>query len=216
MTAQAGSASSSSGSVPTLAMPARAELRRLLRARRQAMSPAERALASRRIASTLWRKGLVRRGQRVAVYLGMPGEVDLASVIAHAQSSGCHLYLPRIVSLRSGRMEFRRFTRRSALVRNRLGILEPSRDARRIAPRSLDRVLVPLLGFDPAGHRLGLGAGFYDRRFAFLRVGRRWRRPRLIGVAYELQKLPHLEQQPWDVPLDAIVTERRIYRRSHS
>ncbi len=212
MTAQAGSASSLSGIAPGSSRPARTDLRRLMRVKRQSLSPADRLMAAEGIAKRLLGARLLRRGQHVGVYLSVRSEADLAPLIDRATRLGCHLYLPRIVSLRSGRMEFLRFTSLSGLTRNHLGILEPGRTARRIAPRALDRVLVPLLAFDERGHRLGMGGGFYDRRFSFLRSDRRWRRPRLIGVAYDLQRVPHLDPHPWDVPLDAIVTELRLYR----
>lgn len=77
--------------------------------------------------------------------------------------------------------------------------------------RRLDVILLPLVAVDARGWRLGSGAGFYDRSLAHLRYGRRWRRPRLIGVAYEFQRVAQLEPQPWDVPLDAVVTERGFY-----
>lgn len=212
MTAQAGSASSLLAPTQASSLPERTDLRRLMRAKRQSLSSAERLFAAEGIARRLIGARLLRRGHHVGVYLGVRGEAGLAPLIQRANRLGCHLYLPRIVSLRSGRMEFLRFTSLAVLKRNRLGILEPDRLARRIAPRALDRVLVPLLAFDERGHRLGMGGGFYDRRFAFLRAGRRWRRPRLIGIAYDLQRVPQLDSHPWDVPLDAIVTEQRLYR----
>lgn len=212
MTAQAGSASSLSAPAAASAMTARNDLRRLMRTKRQSLSPAARLVAAEGIAKRLIRARLLRRGHHVGVYLGVRGEAGLGPLIDRVRRLGCHLYLPRIVSLRSGRMEFLRFTSFADLKRNRLGILEPDRAARRIAPRALDRVLVPLLAFDEQGHRLGMGGGFYDRRFAFLRPGRHWRRPRLIGIAYDLQRVRQLDPHPWDVPLDAVVTEQGLYR----
>ena len=70
-----------------------------------------------------------------------------------------------------------------------------------IDPRWLDLVLVPLVGFDARGHRLGMGAGLYDRHFAFLRHRRAWRRPRLLGLAFEAQKVARLAEAAHDVPL---------------
>jgi 5-formyltetrahydrofolate cyclo-ligase len=75
----------------------------------------------------------------------------------------------------------------------------------------LDLVLVPLVGFDARGNRLGMGGGFYDRHFAFLRNRRAWRRPLLIGIAFDVQRVPRLSDAAHDVPLWGIVTERGIY-----
>ena len=73
-------------------------------------------------------------------------------------------------------------------------------------------MLVPLVAFDGAGNRLGMGGGFYDRTFAYRARRRRWRKPWLIGVAYEFQRLKSLPQRPWDVLLDGVLTERGLER----
>ena len=95
---------------------------------------------------------------------------------------------------------------------NEFGIPEPLLRSRRVtAITRLDLVLTPLVGFDEQGNRLGMGGGFYDRSFAYLRQRQRWRKPHLLGVAFELQNceqgLPH---QQWDVPLDGVVTESGV------
>jgi 5-formyltetrahydrofolate cyclo-ligase len=74
---------------------------------------------------------------------------------------------------------------------------------------------VPLLAFDDRGSRLGSGAGFYDRCLAHLHAERQWRRPKLIGVGYEFQRVAQLLPQRWDIPLDAVITEQ-CFRRLHS
>jgi 5-formyltetrahydrofolate cyclo-ligase len=97
---------------------------------------------------------------------------------------------------------------------NAFGIDEPRAPASRRQPLlQLETVLVPLVGFDQAGHRLGMGAGFYDRALARRRDGTRaWRRPRLVGVAFACQEVPAIEPSPWDVALDVVVTERGVIR----
>ncbi len=112
-------------------------------------------------------------------------------------------------------MEFVRFDTTTRLRRNRFGILEPDhRNAPRIAVRELDLILLPLVAVDTRGWRLGSGAGFYDRRLKHLQRDRHWRRPKLIGIAYEFQRIPLLEPGPWDVPVDAVMTDRGFYRVS--
>jgi 5-formyltetrahydrofolate cyclo-ligase len=69
-------------------------------------------------------------------------------------------------------------------------------------------VLVPMNAFDEAGYRLGYGGGFFDRTLAALAV-----RPRVIGVAYELARIPTIHPQPWDIPMDFVVTEDAVYER---
>lgn len=209
MTAQAGSASSPSFE--------RQRLRRELRQRRRELSPSQRAHAHRQFSRLLlgsqWSSQLLRAGRRIAVYFAYGHEADLSHVIALCRRRRCTLYLPVITDFRHSRMRFVRYPVDSAMRVNRYGIAEPDhRHAEIIPPRRLDVVLLPLVGFDARGARLGSGAGFYDRSLHHLREGRRWRKPKLIGVAYECQRVPHLQPDRWDVPLDGILTERGLTR----
>ncbi len=95
------------------------------------------------------------------------------------------------------------------------GILE-SGGTRMLRARELDIVFMPLVGFDAAGHRIGMGKGFYDRRFAHRIHLRQWRRPLLVGLAYDVQEVPSLPHAQHDVPLDAIVTESTVRRMPRS
>lgn len=72
-------------------------------------------------------------------------------------------------------------------------------------------MILPLVGFDADCRRIGMGGGFYDRTLAYLGRGMRWRRPRLFGVAHECQRLERIEVRPWDIPLDAVITESGVY-----
>jgi 5-formyltetrahydrofolate cyclo-ligase len=190
----------------------RESLRRELRQRRRALPAADRAAAALAFARILVRHRLLRPGRRIAAYIAHGSEADLSEVIASARRRGCTLYLPTITAHRAQRMEFLRHDVGAALRTNRHGIPEPDpRFARRIAVRQLDLVLVPLVAFDAQGWRLGSGAGYYDRALRHLREGRRWRRPRLIGVGYEFQRVERLQPAPWDVPLDAILTPAGLH-----
>jgi 5-formyltetrahydrofolate cyclo-ligase len=209
MTAQAGSASSSSLE--------RQHLRRELRQRRRSLSPSQRAKAHRQFAHLLlhsqWSSHLLQAGRRVAIYFAYGHEADLAHVITLARRRRCTLYLPVITDFRHARMRFVRYEVDSAMRVNRYGIAEPdARHAEIIPARHLDMVLLPLVGFDAHGSRLGSGAGFYDRSLHHLREGRRWRKPKLIGVGYECQRVARLQPDRWDVPLDGILTERGLAR----
>ena len=82
-----------------------------------------------------------------------------------------------------------------------------------IAARNLDLVIVPLLGFDQDCNRIGMGGGYYDRSFAFRRRFKHVKRPYLLGVAHEAQRVERIKAQPWDVSLDAVVTEKNLYCR---
>jgi 5-formyltetrahydrofolate cyclo-ligase len=151
--------------------------------------------------------------QRIALYQPIDGELDPWPIVARLQRPRCW-YLPVVRQHPKGRLWFVRYHPKRRLKPNRFGILEPSpRQARRITPQGLDLILVPLVGFDQQCHRLGMGAGFYDRSLAFLRSRRCWHRPRLIGIGHECQKVDALVPQPWDLPLDAVVTEAALYLR---
>jgi 5-formyltetrahydrofolate cyclo-ligase len=189
----------------------RSRLRVQLRAQRRAVSADERINASRQFARILRRSHLLRPGQRIAVYLAHDHEADPRMVVRLARRNRCALYLPTIIDYRLRRMEFRLYARDTRLRPNRYGIAEPERGVARIAAQRLDLVLVPLVAVDPRGTRLGTGAGFYDRCLQHLRAGRRWRRPKLIGLGYEFQRVGALAAAPWDVPLDALITEKGLY-----
>ena len=213
MTAQAGSASSP----PPERQLERQRLRRELRQRRRSLSPSQRAKAHLQFAHLLlsshWASRLLRAGRRIAVYFAYGHEADLKHVIELARRRRCTLYLPVITNFRHSRMRFVRYEVDSAMRVNRYGIAEPEhRHAEVVPTRHLDVVLVPLVGFDAHGSRLGSGAGFYDRSLHHLREGRRWRKPKLIGVAYECQRVARLQPDRWDVPLDGILTERSLTR----
>ncbi len=187
-----------------------------MRQRRTALSVSARYIAARAVARHLARAQLLQRGQRIAVYAAFDGEIDLTSVIRYAQKTQCTIYAPRIVNMRARKMEFVEVQSRvgmfSVFQRSRNSILEPRFNLRsRIDPRLLDVVFVPLIAFDCRGWRLGFGAGFYDRKFSFLRRSFR-KKPLLIGVGYEFQRVAVQKPSPWDVLLDGVVTEQGLTR----
>ncbi|HEX2494627.1 MAG TPA: 5-formyltetrahydrofolate cyclo-ligase [Steroidobacter sp.] len=189
----------------------RERLRRQMRARRRALSNDERKSASQQILRLANRLQLLRPGEHVAVYLAYGGELDLSPLITAGRRRGCALYLPVITDYRNRRMVFRRFDAAIELRTNRYGIPEPTA-GETVSALRLDLVLAPLVAFDLRGSRLGSGAGFYDRALHRLRERRSWRRPRVIGVGYEFQRVDELASAPWDVPLDGVLTDSTFYR----
>ena len=96
------------------------------------------------------------------------------------------------------------------LVPNRFGIPEPDVDpASRLDPADLALVLLPLVGFDRSGARLGMGGGWYDRSFAFRHTSPA--PPWLVGVGFEAQRVDKIDVEAWDVRADAICTEANTY-----
>lgn len=207
------------GGVPPLhpVQPTR-PLRSKLRASRRRLTPHEQrqhALAvTKRIRSTR----AFLSASRIALYWPADGELDPRPLMAIAEHLGKDCYLPVLSPIGAGKqgrklwMARHRPSERMPL--NRFGIPEPAGRGRHlIAPRRLDLLIVPLVGFDHRAHRIGMGGGFYDRTLSYLRHARHWRRPRLFGIAHECQRLERIEPQPWDVPLDAVFTESGIYTR---
>ena len=185
-----------------------------MRARRRLVSTVERRNAAESFARIASRALLLRPGKRIAVYQAVGHEADVSALIRLARRRGCKLYLPRVTDRRRSRMQFVGFDAGSTMRRGLFGIPEPADAKAAVRVRDLDLVFMPLVAFDAAGWRLGSGAGFYDRKLQHLRSDRRWRRPRLIGIAYDFQRVPHLEPHRWDIPLDAVITERGL-RFSH-
>lgn len=187
-------------------------LRRLLRRRRRSLDPRQQKQAARHLARTLTRQPELLRARRIAVYLPNDGEIDPGVFVQAARRRGVSFYLPVLHPILKGRLTFQPWSGSTHLRTNRFGIAEPTfRGHRRHPAWALDTVLLPLVGFDESGGRLGMGGGFYDRTFAFIRHRPR-PAPRLIGLAHECQKVDSLPIASWDIPLDAVATARRIYR----
>jgi 5-formyltetrahydrofolate cyclo-ligase len=193
--------------MPPTSPTSRAELRRRLRATRRALSPAQRSAASLRAAAQLLAHPDYQRARRIALYWPVGSETDTSALLAAALRDRKQVYLPSIL-YRHARLLFVRFDAHTALRHRRHGIPQPrpARLCQLARTRELDLVLIPLLGFDRKGHRLGSGAGYYDRSFEFCRHGTA-RRPRLVGLAFACQQVKSLAPGSWDVPLDAVVTE---------
>ena len=196
---------------PVTASPSKAELRRQLRARRSALTRAQQARAADALARRLLATRFVRVSRRVACYLPNDAEIDPRPLIARLWALKKECYLPVLSPTSHEHLWFARVTPDTPLTLNKFGIPEPriADDWRRA--RELDLILLPLVGFDPAGNRLGMGAGFYDRSLEFLRLRQVWKKPRLVGLAHECQRVARLPVNAWDVALDAVVTDRAVY-----
>jgi 5-formyltetrahydrofolate cyclo-ligase len=160
--------------------------------------------AARFIAATRW----LAPGKRIGLYASLPHELGTAPLIALARQRRCEIFLPRIVSLRAGRMEFVPLGERGRL--HAFGMHEPS-GTEYFPARFLDTVFVPSVALDLRGARLGHGAGFYDRALGFRRVRTHWRGPRLVGLAYSFQVVPEIPVTATDVFMDVLATDKGIY-----
>ena len=196
-----------SSSVPPLTLNA---LRQQLRRARRQLSASQQRHAALGLSRQLRQAPVWQGARRIAFYHAIDGEIDPGPALRQAWRQGKACYLPVLHPIRENHMVFVRVWPGSRLVYNRWGIPEPKPAFKHsISPRRLDLVLMPLVGFDEAGHRIGMGKGFYDRAFAFRRNKRH--RPALVGLAHECQQVAGgITPSVWDVSLDALATPRRF------
>lgn len=179
-------------------------LRRQLRQRRQALPAAERIAAADGLARQVFSLPFFPSRGYVAGYWSMQGEIGLHAVQVQLPP-GLVYCLP--VLHEDQQLRFAPWRSGDALVTNRFGIPEPDvSPASALSAHDMALVLMPLVGFDAAGNRLGMGGGWYDRTFALRQT--QSPPPWLVGVGFSAQSVAALPVQPWDVKADAICTER--------
>lgn len=184
------------------------QLRRELRALRRSLTPRQQRRASSGLIRRITLLPQYKMTRHIALYWANDGEIDVTPLMVRLLKDKKRVYLPVLHPLEP-RLRFRRWSPGEPMRPNRFGIPEPVRGPV-LAPWCLDWVLLPLVGFDEAGGRLGMGGGFYDRTFSH---ETRWpRRPARIGVAHECQKVVRVPLEPWDIPLAAVATDQRMYR----
>ncbi|AIR88699.1 5-formyltetrahydrofolate cyclo-ligase [Pseudomonas cremoricolorata] len=193
----------------------RPQLRRLLRDARRALTPLQQRQAARGLYRQLAQHPLFRRARHIALYLPNDGEIDPRLLLREAQRRGKRTYLPVLHAWPRTHMVFQRFDAHEPLRPNRFGIAEPVINRKRQRPTwALDLILLPLVGFDEVGGRLGMGGGFYDRSLAYQSRRKGWKKPLLLGLAHECQKVERLTQASWDVPLKGTVSDGGWYLAS--
>ncbi len=150
--------------------------------------------------------------QAVGLYLAINGEMDLTPLIEYFQRQNIACYLPILHPVLPHALWFAPYAANCELRRNRYGILETKFEIETLlAPWELSLVLTPLVAFDTAGHRIGMGGGYYDYSFQF-RQAPNCTTPVLLGCAYEWQKWHHaLPTETWDVTLDGIITDVALH-----
>lgn len=175
----------------------KAERERLIKERLAIPSDVRRR-QDEQIAANLYEAVAHVAGGVVTTYWPIRGEPDLLPFLEDLMACGARTALPVVVAL--GRpLIFRAWAPGAPLERGVWGIPTPSADAEAVAP---DIIIVPVVGFDPACHRLGYGGGFFDRTLAAMPT-----RPRVVGVGYSQAAIPTIYPQPHDIPMDVVVTE---------
>ncbi len=204
----------------------RSLLRKMLRQRRNSRTPQQQATAAQVVLERLQTVPAFMASRRIAMYFATDGELDPAPVLEWCLAHDKQCYAPVIAAGGPGSdsaapkaamrdkkiLRFAEITAHGKLKNNRFGIAEPVVAAQQLlAAEQLDVVLLPLVGFNYDGTRIGMGGGFYDATFAF-KQNHPEGAPQLIGLAHEVQCFLRITAQQWDIPMPTVVTERRVYQ----
>ena len=174
------------------------QLRQRLLAARAALTKREREHFSHSAISILTDSALWQASTHIGIYLPLKTELDISSLWLNGASANKHFYAPRV--LRDGKMTFHEFRSTSDLEAGMGGIVQPTSGAAEIALDSIDLFLVPLVGCDKAGNRLGFGKGCYDQT---LNQGKGFK----LGVGFELQRQDNVPVDEYDIPMDGFLSE---------
>ena len=182
-------------------------LRRQLQTKRFLLTEHQATSACQQMTTHMLTHPVFTKAQRIAFYIAVKKEMNPEGLIKAALAAQKQCYLPVLMPNKA--MHFVEISDLSTLRPNRYGIPEPPHNPNKIIdPMALDLALVPLVGCDSRGHRLGTGGGYYDRSFAEKKPGQT--SPILIGLGYQFQKRWYLPRQRWDIRLDGLATEKGI------
>jgi len=188
--------------------PNRQAIRSHVRAVRRSLSDSQQSSFASSSAKLMLAEITALKAKHVALYLSNDGELDTQPLIHALWEMGVMVYLPHLHPFCEGNLLFFAYTPTTLLVQNALKIWEPKLDIIKMKlAHQLDVVVTPLVAFDNAGARMGMGGGFYDRTLA------NWQhrgKPYPIGFAHDCQQVEALASEHWDVPLPMIVTPTRV------
>lgn len=188
----------------------RDNIRRTFRERRRNLSALEKDKSAHQLVALLDKQQLLHKGAHVALYKTNDAELSTEPLITYCWQQEINVYLPVLHPFTNGHLLFLRYTTETAMQSNRFGIMEPKIDVTAVCPaRDLDAIFTPLVAFDDSGNRLGMGGGFYDRTLSALQGN--VHSPKVIGLAYDIQRTSALPVETWDIPLPAIATPSKIY-----
>lgn len=172
---------------------------------RKSISKAIQMSASTVICNKIFCSTEYMAAQNIGLYLAHNQEVDLSSLWSNSTMCKKNYFFPKIFAHKN--MAFLQASNETTFIKNKFGILEPNLTLEQQIPiDKLDMIFIPIVAFDEDKNRIGMGCGYYDRYLV------KNQRARLIGVAYEFQKHPHIPADEWDMKLDMIITEQATYR----
>lgn len=189
-------------------MKAKSLLRESLIAKRRALDSITRYAAKEAALQYLLTSEIFQASQHIACYWALDHEFDCALIIEKIWGLQKQCYLP-VLSLTEKSLHFVSYEASDVLQSNRYRIYEPV-NTQPMATEDLDLVIVPMVGFDLKGHRLGMGGGYYDRTFSIFHKNLR-KKVYLMGLAYECQQVDELPVESWDVAVDSVLTEKKMY-----
>ncbi|MCY6379300.1 5-formyltetrahydrofolate cyclo-ligase [Hoeflea prorocentri] len=181
----------------------KSEIRRTVLAARDALDAQWRIEASLAIDTAGAEAIVLNKGAVISGFWPIRSEVDVRPLMFSLREKGARLCLPTIVDKTT--IVFRELLRGAPMVDTGFGTAGPGPEAAIVDPTVM---LVPLAAFDRRGHRIGYGAGYYDRAIANLR--KKGIEPLLIGVAFEAQEVEQIPSEAHDVALSAVLTERGL------
>ena len=168
------------------------------------MSPEERARASEEICNRVISSGIFFSSHSIGCYLPTIDEVDTRSIIERGWRANKRIFVP---VLRKGRqMSFREISPDTPLQMNAYGVWEPL-TGEVMSPGRLDIAIAPTVAYDDDNNRIGMGGGYFDRCFSYLRHRKNWLRPKLIGVAFQCQKVEKISPNAWDIRLYRVFSD---------
>lgn len=186
------------------------DIRERIKLNRRSLDSQFSKTAEQQLTHHLIATALYQNNQYLAAYIAVNGECDLRGLIDHALNTGKHIYLPIMTNNKI--LKFSPYTHNTPLQINKFGIPEPTTNPQTwINADQLDLICVPLVAFDAHCNRLGMGGGYYDR--TLMPANKRNRLTIYLGIGFEFQKVEHLCPEPWDIPMDFIVTEQQFYSR---
>jgi 5-formyltetrahydrofolate cyclo-ligase len=191
-----------------------AQLRRQIRQQRRYLSSSCQRRHSMAVLKQIRQSGLLRRYQRFAIYLDADGELATSNIVRHLLRHNKTVLLPALYPFAHNRLWFLPYDEQTTMKKNRFNISEPADPHSRFPLNAIDVIFMPLVAFDEHGNRLGMGGGFYDRTLSTLKNKGHMKKPLLIGLAHNLQKVNQLQTNSWDITLDGVITELHFYRFS--
>ena len=183
-------------------------LRSELRSRRRSLSNNQQLDAANQIADAFFQLNLHADKTQIGLYWPNDGEIDPRVLMERLIDTDKACFLPILDPEKENELCFGRYSSDSPMVKNRYGIEEP-KTTEILDAQALDLILVPLVGFDQHGNRLGMGAGYYDRTLARSNTTAEKDTSTLIliGLAHHCQQVERIDAQPWDIPMHGILTD---------